>query len=81
MIAGQSLLLLMQCAQDTGKPCAHWTAPSRRWVWENKGVVVPGAALVIETLGTAAMGDRWRNAAGLQVKSTRWRPIIMRAPW
>jgi hypothetical protein len=36
-------------------------------VWENKGVVMPGAALVIETLGTAAMGDRWHNAAGFQV--------------
>jgi hypothetical protein len=46
-------------------------------VWENKGVVVPGAALVIETLGTAAMGDRWHNAAGFQVKSTRWRALAV----
>jgi hypothetical protein len=31
--------------------------------------VLPGAALVLETLGTAALGDRWRStrSKGFQV--------------
>mmetsp|Transcript_44153 Transcript_44153/g.84372 ORF Transcript_44153/g.84372 Transcript_44153/m.84372 type:complete len:473 (+) Transcript_44153:222-1640(+) len=34
-----------------------------RWVMKNKGVIVPGAAVVVETLGVAAFGPAWNEGA------------------